>query len=115
MARPGSTPWWTARPPRSEAGYVPSAAHGLALERIDRFVDAAQYLGHPGQAVLQDPLHSTLEGGGADCTGAARSLELDLDHPGDHVRREEGEIAAIGLDGWPHELGEGTGLCNTPP
>jgi hypothetical protein len=94
-------------PRPSVARDVPPAAHGLALEGVDRVVDPADNLGDPAEAVAQDSLDAPLKGGRTDRAGAAGTLELHLDDAGRHVGRHEHQVAAVGLDGRPHEVDEG--------
>ena len=64
----------------------------------------AHDLGDPGQAVPQDPLDPARERGGADGAGAARPLELDLDHAGLDIGPDQNEITPVGLHGGPHQV-----------
>ena len=57
-----------------------------------------------GRRSRQNPLDPTRERGGADGAGAARTLELDLDHAGLDVGPDENEITAVSLHGRAHEV-----------
>lgn len=88
----------------SEARDVPAAAHGLALEGIDRIVDPPADLGDPREPIAEDPFNSALERGRTDRARTARTLKLDLDHPCPDIGKDEIEIATVSLNGRPHEL-----------
>ena len=60
------------------AWHISSAAHGGALERVHRLVHAASDLGHPRQALFQEPLDASLQGHRRDRTRSARTLQLNV-------------------------------------
>ena len=61
-------------------------------------------LGDPGDAILEDPLESRLQGDRRRRTRHARSGELDLDQTGGLVDVVEHDVAVVGLDGRPDHL-----------
>ena len=88
----------------SEAGDVPAGAERRALVEAERVVEAPDDLGHPGEAVAQDPLDTALQCRRAHGTRAAGALELHLDDAGLDIGPHQHEIAAVGLHGRPHEV-----------
>ena len=79
---------------------------GCARLEVDLIVEGANHFGHPVETTLQNALDATLEGGGRDRAGAARSLELHLNDTGRYIGLDEDEIATVSLDARPHELNQ---------
>ena len=95
---------------RSSGRSPPRPIDSLSKGSIDSSTPPRD-LGDPGQPIAEDAVDPALEGRGAHRARTARPLELDLDHPGDHIGRDQGQVAAVGLHGRAHELDEAVELA----
>ena len=59
---------------------------------------------------MEDPVHSPLEGGRADCARAARPLELHLDHSSRHICEQKRQIPSVSLNRRSHEFDQAVEL-----